>query len=99
MNIISKHCNLCDNELKSLNDGLTCGLTNKQPEFNKSCSKISLTEKFQQELEIVNLDIEITKRTKKSFSFKFYSSILIGLISILLVYPSIDLFSETLYGI
>lgn len=42
------HCQLCDHQEVTLKEGSVCGLTDRKPEFNRTCSKILLNEKFQQ---------------------------------------------------
>jgi len=61
---LAKHCELCDNQIVSLKEGTTCKLTNRKPEFNKTCSKIELNEKFEEKLKAVNIEYESFKRTK-----------------------------------
>ena len=82
----SRHCDLCENQITSLEKGLTCNLTNKKPDFNNTCSKITLDKKFQEKLEIANLELEIIRRNQKSTHLTFYSTIIIGFLLILLGY-------------
>ena len=82
----SRHCDLCENQITSLKKGLTCNLTNKKPDFNNTCSKITLDKKFQDQLEIANLELEITNRNQKSTHLSFYIIIIIGFLLILLGY-------------
>ncbi|WP_110476653.1 hypothetical protein [Winogradskyella epiphytica] len=82
----SRHCDLCENQITSLEKGLTCSLTNKKPDFNNTCSKITLDKKFQEKLEIANLELEIIRRNQKSTHLTFYSTIIIGFLLILLGY-------------
>ena len=82
----SRHCDLCDNRISSLEKGLTCNLTNKKPDFNNTCSKITLDKKFQEKLEIANLELEIIRRNQKSTHLTFYGIIIIGFLLILLGY-------------
>jgi hypothetical protein len=79
----SQHCDLCENRITSLAKGLTCKLTNKKPDFNQTCSKITLDKKFQDKLEIANLELEIIRKNKKSTHLTFYSTIIIGFLLIL----------------
>ncbi|WP_417859525.1 hypothetical protein [Xanthomarina gelatinilytica] len=74
----SRHCDLCENQITSLENGLTCNLTNKKPDFDNTCSKITLDKRFQEKLEIANLELEIKRRNKKSTHLTFYSNIIIG---------------------
>lgn len=81
-----QHCNLCENRITSLKKGLTCKLTDRKPNFNKTCSKITLDKKFQEKLEIANLELEIIRRNKKSTHSTFYTTIIIGFLLILYGY-------------
>ena len=62
--IFSRHCTLCENEIKSLEKGVTCALTQKKPQFEKKCPDILLNLKFQEKLEIAQLKLERIRRTK-----------------------------------
>ncbi len=79
----SKHCDLCENEITSFENGLTCNLTKKKPDFKSTCAEIKLDKKFQEKLEIANLELEIIRRKEKSTHWTFYSTIIIGFILIL----------------
>ena len=79
----SRHCDLCENQMTSLEKGLTCNLTNKKPDFNNTCSKITLDKKFQEKLEIANLELEILRRNQKSTHQTFYGTIIIGFLLII----------------
>ena len=79
----SKHCNLCENEITNLVNGLTCRLTNKQPKFENICTKINLNNKFQEKLERTNLELERIKKKKKSVHLNFYFIIIIGFLLII----------------
>ena len=74
----SKHCNLCENEITNLENGLTCSLTSKKPEFKNICPKINLNNKFQEKLERTNLELERIRKKKKSVHLSFYFIIIIG---------------------
>lgn len=78
----SKHCDLCENEITSLKNGVTCKLTKKKPNFKNTCSTIKLDEKFQKKLELINLELEGIKKNKNSIYSKFYFQILLGFILI-----------------
>lgn len=75
---IFEHCNLCDNAQTNLKFGLTCGLTNKKPDFEKTCSTINLNIKFQEKIEQTNLELEKIRKDKNTIHFKFYTQIIIG---------------------
>ncbi|MFK7811621.1 MAG: hypothetical protein AB8B59_03950 [Maribacter sp.] len=61
---LARHCALCDNQLVNIKEGTTCKLTSKKPEFNKTCTKIELNEKFEKKIKKVNIELENIKRTK-----------------------------------
>tara|TARA_R110002050_G_scaffold175204_1_gene308116 strand:+ start:78 stop:599 length:522 start_codon:yes stop_codon:yes gene_type:complete len=68
---LARHCQLCDNQKTSLKFGTTCGLTDQKPEFNKTCSKIKLSEKFENTLKSVNIEYENFKR-KKLLTYTYF---------------------------
>jgi len=82
----SRHCDLCENKMTSLEKGITCKLTDKKPDFNNTCPKITLDKKFQEKLEIANLELEIIRRNKKLTHLTFYGTIIIGFSLILFGY-------------
>ena len=73
---LARHCELCDNQKISLEFGTTCGLTDRKPEFNKTCSKIELNEKFENKLKSVNIEYENFKR-KKTITYTYFVVFLI----------------------
>jgi hypothetical protein len=82
--IPSKHCDLCENKITSLINGVTCKLTKRKPDFKNTCSKIKLDKKFQEKLELINLELEGIKRNKNSIYWKFYTQILFGFILVVI---------------
>ena len=62
----SKHCNLCEYERTSLEKGLICKLTNRNPDFKNTCPSIKLDKLFQEKLEMSNLELELLRKTRKS---------------------------------
>ena len=64
MNLV-EHCELCDHQKASLKAGTTCGLTAKKPDFNKTCSNITLSEKFERKLKKINIELYKVKKEKK----------------------------------
>lgn len=76
---LARHCDLCDNQKTSLKEGTTCGLTDRKPEFNKTCSKIELNEKFENKLKTVNIEYDKIKRSKILTYIYFGVFIIIGL--------------------
>jgi hypothetical protein len=79
----SKHCDLCENQITNFEKGLTCKLTNKRPEFRNTCSKIKLNEKFQEKIEILNIELEKVRREKGRIHSIFYLIFSIGFILII----------------
>lgn len=78
--IFSRHCTLCENEIKSLEKGVTCALTQKKPDFEKKCTDIQLDHKFQEKLEIAHLKLERIRKTKNSIHVIAFIAIIIGLL-------------------
>lgn len=76
---LTRHCELCDHQEKDLKIGTTCGLNHKKPEFNKTCIKIQLRDKFEDKLKSVNIDYEIVKKKKVITHSYFVLFILIGI--------------------
>ena len=76
---LARHCELCDNQKINLEVGTTCGLTERKPEFNKTCSKIELNEKFEKKLKSVNIEYENIKRKKTLTYTYFIVFLLIGI--------------------
>lgn len=76
---IARHCDLCDNQKTSLKVGTTCALTDRKPEFDKTCPKIALSEKFENKLKTLNIEYDKIKRTKTLTYIYFGVFIMIGL--------------------
>lgn len=91
--IFSKHCSLCENEITSLENGVTCKLTNRKPEFKNTCSEIKLNNKFLEKLEIANLEFERIRRNKNAVHLNFYFLLTVGF---LLIFTSSALAELTL---
>ena len=83
---LARHCNLCDHQKISLKEGTTCGLTNRKPEFNKTCSKIELNKKFEDILKSVNIEYEQIKRTKTLTHLYFGVFVTLGIAVIIAGY-------------
>ena len=80
--IQSKHCDLCEHPKRSLKNGLTCGLTDKKPDFKVSCSEIKFSNSFKEYLPELLNQIENVKKRKTSVYLKFVLLSAIGLIII-----------------
>ncbi|WP_111683760.1 hypothetical protein [Winogradskyella tangerina] len=76
------HCNLCEHQSTDLKIGFYCGLTNRKPEFYKTCIKANFDNKLATKIEDVNIDYEDIKRQK----WRVYTnSILLFILGILLL--------------
>ncbi|GAB5400603.1 MAG: hypothetical protein Aureis2KO_21880 [Aureisphaera sp.] len=91
------HCALCEHEQKSLKDGLTCGLTNKKPTFENTCSYIKLDGKFQNKIEAVTIELERIRRKKYSIHLTYYFLISVGFLLIAGNKKLAELFHSTMY--
>ncbi len=76
---LAKHCVLCDNQIVTFKDGTICSLTNKKPEFNKTCFKIEFNEKFEEKIKTTNLSVENIKRKKFDYYGSFVLFLCIGM--------------------
>ncbi|WP_225037343.1 hypothetical protein [Winogradskyella sp. SM1960] len=81
--IQAKHCDLCEYPQRDLKNGLTCGITNKKPDFKEVCPDILLDKKFQQKLENINFELDKIKKTKNKEYLTFYILIIIGFLLII----------------
>ena len=88
--IQSKHCELCEHEKRNLKDGLTCGLTNKKPPFENSCSDIKFSNAFKGYLPELLRQIEQLRKKKTSVYLNFTLFGAIGLIIILGSYSRLE---------
>ncbi|MCB9185733.1 MAG: hypothetical protein H6601_03220 [Flavobacteriales bacterium] len=61
---LTKHCSLCDNQVVDFNIGTTCSLTNQKPDFNESCPKIVLGDKFWESLKTLNIQQQLLLNAK-----------------------------------
>lgn len=73
-----EHCDLCDNLKKSLKEGHICSLTKKRPDFNNTCLKINLGDKFERRIGLINVEIASLVKKKTSMYVYFFASIVIG---------------------
>lgn len=79
---LARHCDLCDHQKRDLKIGTTCGLTHRKPEFNSTCTKIELNEKFENKLKIVNIEYHNIKQKKVPTYTYFIVFLAIGIIVI-----------------
>jgi hypothetical protein len=59
------HCDLCDHQILSLDKGSICGVTNKKPDFNRTCVRIGFDEKLKDILAELHINIEIGNKDQK----------------------------------
>lgn len=62
--IEGKHCDLCKHSKRDLKIGLTCGLTNKKPTFQKTCPSIKFSISFKKNLSELLDKIEQLRKQK-----------------------------------
>lgn len=61
---LTHHCELCDHQKVNLKEGSICGLTERKPSFHRTCLKISLTQKFEEKLKLVNIEYQRIQKDK-----------------------------------
>ena len=62
---MKRHCDLCQHQVLSLERGSVCGLTNKKPDFNKTCVRIRFDNKLKELLAELHINIEVGKKHQK----------------------------------
>ena len=80
---ITRHCILCENQVKDLDTGLTCKLTKKAPDFYKKCPNIKLDKMFEYELHQANLNLHFILKKKNINYTKIIILAIFGIIIIL----------------
>lgn len=78
MSTLSRHCELCDHQEFNFKTGTTCALTKRKPEFNRTCSKIELSAKFENHLKTINITYLHLKKKKAMTVAYFITMLLIG---------------------
>ncbi|RZS91898.1 hypothetical protein [Aquimarina brevivitae] len=76
---LASHCELCDHQQFDLKIGTTCALTDRKPEFNKTCSKIELNDKFETQLKDINITYDQLKRKKALTIAYFVVMVFVGI--------------------
>tara|TARA_R110002073_G_scaffold108336_3_gene243347 strand:+ start:17332 stop:17823 length:492 start_codon:yes stop_codon:yes gene_type:complete len=92
--IQAKHCDLCKYPKRNLKNGLTCGLSNKTPIFENTCSDIKFSNVFKKHLPELLSQIELEKNKATSIYLSFTLFGVVGLIIIILT--SLSRFEKTL---
>lgn len=96
---MKRHCDLCDHQKLSLKEGSLCGLTNKKPNFNKTCVKINFNSSLLNRLEDTFIEYEDLKLTKnKVYKNLIYGSI-IGIFLLMFGYFVFNFFLNNEYRI
>lgn len=76
---LATHCSLCDHQKVDFKKGTICSLTNTKPQFNKTCSKIKLTDEFEKKLKEVNIKFKKVNDQKILVYIYFVIFLSIGL--------------------
>jgi hypothetical protein len=79
----TRHCRLCDNQITSLDIGSICKLTNKKPDFKKTCSNINLDEVFEHKLIQTNLDLHLILKKKNAAYLRIFIIAITGALLLL----------------
>ncbi len=77
--IQAKHCDLCEYPKRSLKNGLTCGLTDKKPDFKVTCPNIKFDESFKEYAPDLLSQIKNLKKRKIAVYIEFIVFATIGL--------------------
>lgn len=97
--IQAKHCDICEYPKRDFKNGLTCGLTDKKPDFKETCPDILLSEKFQSKVENTNLELHHINKVKTKVHVTFYILIIIGFLVIMGNKMYADLTHSTTYSL
>ncbi|HAB27489.1 MAG TPA: hypothetical protein DCE27_06880 [Xanthomarina gelatinilytica] len=77
--IQAKHCDLCKFPKKDLKIGLTCGLTDKKPTFDKTCPDIQFSNEFKSYVPEFLGQIQHLKKRKASVYLNLFLFGIVGL--------------------
>ena len=91
-----KHCELCKNKSQNLEIGVFCSLTNKNPNFDAFCDKISFNENLEIKITEVNIAFEKTKREKNWVYSYFVVYLIMSLAMFLFTYKFNDYIANIL---
>lgn len=91
-----KHCELCKNKSQNLEIGVFCSLTNKNPNFDIYCDKISFNDNLEKKITEVNIDFEKTKREKNWVYSYFVVYLIMSLAMFLFTYKFNDYIANIL---
>ena len=96
---MKRHCDLCDHQKLSLEKGSICGVSNKKPNFNRTCVKIDFGNNLLDLLEGVLIDLEDLKISKKKVYKSFISGSIMGVVLLLFGYFVFDYFLNNGYRV
>lgn len=88
----AQHCALCNHERRSFETGLTCGLTNEKPSFDKQCETIEFGDKFATMLESKCFDYKVLIRERYSAYTRSVLKLALGLFLTLFSYPIVKFY-------
>ena len=91
-----KHCELCKNKSQNLEIGVFCSLTNKNPNFDAFCNKISFNENLEKKITEINIAFEKTKREKNWVYSYFVVYLIMSLAMFLFTYKFNDYIANIL---
>ncbi|WP_405610430.1 hypothetical protein [Polaribacter sp. Asnod1-A03] len=96
---MKNHCDLCDHQKLSLQKGNLCGLTDKKPEFNKTCTQIKFCDNLLDILENIIVDIEDYKLSKKDVFNNLILGSIIGISLLICGYLVFNYFFNNSYRV
>ena len=77
---------MCDHQKLSLQKGDLCGLTNRKPDFNRTCIRIKLNEKLKQILGELHVNLEDQIILKKELRLNLILKPILGFVVVLMGY-------------
>ena len=77
---LKRHCDLCQHQKLSLKKGSICGVTNKKPNFNRTCVRIRFDKKLKNILEDIIIEFEELKQSKNKAYINFLFNLIFGAI-------------------
>ncbi|MEE9408877.1 MAG: hypothetical protein V3V28_12470 [Polaribacter sp.] len=96
---MKRHCDLCDHQVLNLKEGSICGVTNRKPDFNRTCVKIELNNNLLNSLEDVLVNYEDLKLTKNKVFKNFVIGSIIGVFLLICGYLVFDYFLNNGYRV
>ena len=88
--IKTRHCELCKYPKRDLKNGLTCGLTDRKPDFKDFCSNLKFSNDFKDYLPELLEKIELVNKKKTSVYISFTLFCVIGLAIIIGSYSRLE---------